>query len=44
MSLKTQTRRQKEAAFKGAFRDLAQANAFQRAIVRAEAAAMLGAF
>lgn len=44
MSLKTQTRRQKEAAFKRALRDLAQAHAFQRAMVRAEAASMLEAF
>lgn len=44
MSLKTQTRRSKEAAFKRALRDLAQAAAVQRATVRAEAAAMLEGF
>ena len=40
MSLKTQTRRTKDAAFKRALRDLAQFNAIQLATVRAEAAAM----
>lgn len=44
MSLKTQTRRAKEAAFKRALRDLAQANAIQLATVRAEAAAMSEGF
>lgn len=44
MSLKTTTRLTKEAAFKRALRDLAQAAAVQRETVRAEVAAMLEGF
>lgn len=44
MSLKTQTRRAKEAAFKRALRDLAQFNAIQMATVRDEVAAMSEGF
>ena len=44
MSLKTQTRRSQEAAFKRALRDLAHFNAIQVAAVRAEVAAMSEGF
>lgn len=44
MSLKTQTRRTKEAAFQRTLRDLAQAAAVQRETVRAEVAAMSEGF
>lgn len=44
MSLKTQNRRSKEAAFKRALRDLAQAAAVQREMLRAELAAMSEGF